>query len=188
MLGNDIVDLNTAGKDSNWRRRGYLEKVFTSYEQNLISCSSNPDLLVWILWSIKESVYKAHFRIYQFREFAPKKIEITDIKIKEETAVAEAFYHNKKYYSKTAISDSFVHSIVLNEPLKFSEIKTAIFKTGSRDYTSLLINKNLIDQSDIVEKTQDGIPNIVSREEGVKIPISISHHGDFLGIIIKDLS
>jgi hypothetical protein len=34
---NDIVDLALARKESNWKRPGYLNKIFTTKEQLLIS-------------------------------------------------------------------------------------------------------------------------------------------------------
>ena len=33
MIGNDIVDLNLAERQSNWQRPGFLEKQFTIQEQ-----------------------------------------------------------------------------------------------------------------------------------------------------------
>ena len=35
MIGNDIVDLKQAAKDSNWQRPRFLDKVFTKHEQDL---------------------------------------------------------------------------------------------------------------------------------------------------------
>ncbi len=60
MIGNDVVDLALAKVESNWQRKGYLDKLFTTKEQNLIFCSENPTIMVWILWSRKEAVYKIH--------------------------------------------------------------------------------------------------------------------------------
>jgi hypothetical protein len=37
VIGNDIVDLALARKESNWKRPGYLNKIFTTKEQLLIS-------------------------------------------------------------------------------------------------------------------------------------------------------
>ena len=36
MIGNDVVDLELAKKESNWQRRGFLSKIFTKNEQRLI--------------------------------------------------------------------------------------------------------------------------------------------------------
>jgi hypothetical protein len=33
MIGNDVVDLALAQKESNWKRKGFLNKLFTSVEQ-----------------------------------------------------------------------------------------------------------------------------------------------------------
>lgn len=186
MLGNDIVDLKIAGKESNWRRSGYLEKIFTKFEQNIIKDSLNPDLVVWILWSIKESVYKAHNRISLIYEFAPSKIEIENLKISEKSASAEISYHKTQYFSKTEYSKHFVHTIAIKDSLNFFGIKILGLKTTSRDYTNILLKKNLIKNSQKVQKTNDGIPNIVTETEGNEIPISISHHGSYLGIIINN--
>ena len=52
MIGNDVVDLELALKKSNWKRKGYLDKVFTKYEQLRIIKSDNPNNMIWNLWSI----------------------------------------------------------------------------------------------------------------------------------------
>jgi phosphopantetheinyl transferase (holo-ACP synthase) len=53
VIGNDIVDLALARKESNWKRPGYLNKIFTTKEQLLISSAENPNTMVWNLWSRK---------------------------------------------------------------------------------------------------------------------------------------
>jgi hypothetical protein len=40
VIGNDIVDL-AARKESNWKRPGYLNKIFTTKEQLLISSAES---------------------------------------------------------------------------------------------------------------------------------------------------
>ena len=49
MIGNDIVDLDLAQKKSNWRRKGFLNKIFTLQEQSLIHNDFNPERMVWNL-------------------------------------------------------------------------------------------------------------------------------------------
>ena len=36
MIGNDIIDLSLAETESNWQRKGFLEKQFTAKEQAII--------------------------------------------------------------------------------------------------------------------------------------------------------
>lgn len=187
MLGNDIIDLNRANAESNWRRKGYFKKVFTLFEQELIKNSSHPDLLVWILWSIKESVYKAHFRITQIWEFAPVKIEIKDINFTKQSAIGEVQYRNDKFFINTLIAGNFVHSIALTDNLNLAEMQILTIKTKSRDYDVILRDRKIINKAQSVIKTSDGIPNIVTDGEALKHPMSISHHGDYLGVIIMNL-
>ena len=63
MIGNDVIDLTLANQESNWKRKGFLQKLFSASEQQRILKSANPSQMVWILWSIKESVYKANLRM-----------------------------------------------------------------------------------------------------------------------------
>jgi phosphopantetheinyl transferase (holo-ACP synthase) len=58
MIGNDIVDLSLAPKESNWKRKGFLDKIFTKNEQLRIIKSDNPENMVWNLWTRKEAAYK----------------------------------------------------------------------------------------------------------------------------------
>ena len=74
MIGNDIVDLQLARKESNWQRPRFLQKIFTEEEQHFIHTSSDKDVAVWLLWTGKESVYKIIARLEKRRFFAPKKI------------------------------------------------------------------------------------------------------------------
>ena len=37
MIGNDIVDLDLARKESNWKRKGFLDKIFSLQEQQFDS-------------------------------------------------------------------------------------------------------------------------------------------------------
>mgnify|MGYP003583470498 CR=1 FL=1 len=43
MIGNDIVDLVLAKKESNWKRNRFLDKIFTIKEQVLIVDAENPE-------------------------------------------------------------------------------------------------------------------------------------------------
>ena len=58
MIGNDIVDLALAKKESNWKRNRFLDKIFTQKEQLLIANAINPEIMIWNLWTRKEAAYK----------------------------------------------------------------------------------------------------------------------------------
>ena len=75
MLGNDIVDLQLAAKQGNWRRKGYLQKIFTSQEQDLISNATDQNQIVWLLWSMKEAAYKIVTIEIGERFYSPRSFE-----------------------------------------------------------------------------------------------------------------
>lgn len=111
MIGNDIVDLELAKTQSNWKRKGYLDKIFTKNEQLLILNSVNPDETVWNLWSRKEAAYKIYNRISGIRIYNPLQFECFD----SEKLTGTVRFQDVIYYTKTEINSHFVHTVsVLN--------------------------------------------------------------------------
>lgn len=74
MIGNDIVDLNLSRVQSNWKRKGFLEKQYTPLEQKQIFSSKHPELCLWRFWTMKEAVYKVIVQDHKQRFFDPKKL------------------------------------------------------------------------------------------------------------------
>ena len=75
MIGNDIIDLSLAKTQSNWQRKGFLEKQFSANEQQLILAATNSFILVWRFWSMKEAAYKIFTQQNEIRFFAPKNFD-----------------------------------------------------------------------------------------------------------------
>ena len=100
-IGNDIVDLNLAKTQSNWQRKGFLEKQFTQKEQNEILNAENPFLKVWLFWSMKEAAYKCYTQKFKERFFAPQKFECSLIFKEAGTVVFEGvtFYTTSFFLS-----------------------------------------------------------------------------------------
>ncbi|WP_293744717.1 4'-phosphopantetheinyl transferase superfamily protein [uncultured Pedobacter sp.] len=134
MLGNDIVDLDLAKIQSNWRRKNYLDKIFTPKEQSLITSANNPDEMVWLLWSMKESAYKIHNRKTGIRDFAPKNFSCT-IHADSYGAVS---IDNYTYFTKSNIQTAFIHTIAAPVYNKLEKIKVAIYELPDHpnDYKS----------------------------------------------------
>ncbi|MES2827505.1 MAG: 4'-phosphopantetheinyl transferase superfamily protein [Bacteroidota bacterium] len=111
MIGIDIVDLAQAEKDSNWKRSGYLNKLFTTEEQFMISSDIQPDILVWLLWTMKEAAYKIHSNHNKLREFAPVKLVCSNLIIYDDTATGNVSYNDQLYFTKSIIAGDYIHSI-----------------------------------------------------------------------------
>lgn len=157
MIGNDVIDLELAKKESNWKRKGFLTKLFTSFEQELIAKATNQEEMVWMLWSMKESVYKAYQRINYNEGFYPTKIEILEINAKNESIIQ---LFGTLFYGKTSSNSDFIKTIVVLNKVDFERIEVL----NTSEY----------------KKNENGLPMCLNSNK----PISVSHHGRFKEIIV----
>lgn len=156
MIGNDVVDLILARKESNWKRKGFLNKLFTTAEQQLISKATNQEEMVWMLWSIKESVYKAYQRINYNEGFYPTKIEIISLNSKKES-VTKLF--DTFFYGETYVNTEIITTVVLHNKNDFNKIAYSKCKLYTKNSNNLPV---------------DALSNK---------PISVSHHGRHTEIV-----
>jgi len=163
MIGNDIVDLALARKESNWKRNGFLDKIFTKNEQLLILNAKNPDVIVWNLWSRKEAAYKIYNRQTNIRGYFPLQLECFDLEIIDGIIFGKVIVKDFVYYTKTVVSTEFINTIAVESIKDFTSITT-------------LENRKKIQKN-------NGIPNYNEIENSGSSPISISHHGRFEQII-----
>lgn len=155
MIGNDVIDLALASKQSNWRRTGFLQKIFTDDEQLLIENSTNPELLIWNLWSRKEAAYKIFNRETGIRSFMPKQLEC----IYTNEILGLVLCNGNCYYTSTTIENDFLHTIAATELAYLEQIISIDTKTA------------------IIKK--EGVPFLRSNDEIALQPVSISHHGRY---------
>lgn len=163
MIGNDIIDLDLARKESNWQRKGFLNKIFTENEQLLILNAQNPEIMIWSLWSRKEAVYKIYNRQTQIRGYFPLLLECIDLNIVDESVLGKVHINNLIYFTKTKITDQYINTIAVENVLDFDKVK-------------ILKNREKI-------QINNGVPNFYEKENRAPKPVSISHHGRFEQII-----
>ncbi|MES2455976.1 MAG: 4'-phosphopantetheinyl transferase superfamily protein [Bacteroidota bacterium] len=135
MIGNDIVDLVQADKDSNWQRKGFLDKLFTAEEQFLISSDIQAPLMVWLLWSMKEAAYKINSRQSKLRLFAPIKLVCNNLIVLNDKATGQVSYENQVYFTATEIhGQDYVHTLASDQKpeLEAARISIMNFQTGYR--------------------------------------------------------
>ena len=163
MIGNDIIDLALARKESNWQRNGFLNKIFTLKEQLLILKSNNPELTVWNLWSRKEAAYKIYNRQTQIRAYIPLQLECFDTELKDGFIYGEVICNHYIYYTKTSITSDYIETVAVFNPTDFDKIKT--LKTSNK-----VIKIN-------------GVPSYFDIKSNIWKPVSKSHHGRFESVI-----
>ncbi|HEU4790463.1 MAG TPA: 4'-phosphopantetheinyl transferase superfamily protein [Flavobacterium sp.] len=159
MIGNDIVDLDLAQKESNWKRKGFLDKIFSLQEQRLILNNSNPELMVWNLWSRKEAAYKIYNRETGINGYFPGRLQCHYKDEISGTVSIDDFV----FYTQTYITDFYIYSIAVSKIDFFNKIK------------SLESLENI--------KKENGIPYILDVVSNTIGPVSITHHGRFKKII-----
>ncbi len=163
MIGNDIVDLTLAKKESNWKRKGFLDKIFTPKEQLMISNAENKEVMVWNLWSRKEAAYKIYNRKTQIRGYFPLQIECFNLEIIDGFCFGKVVLKEDLYFTKTEITSQYIHTIAVENIQDFGSIET-------------------LNNLENIQKN-NGIPNYFSGNNLDLKPVSISHHGRFEQII-----
>ena len=193
MIGNDLVDLKLAAKQSNWQRKGFLDKLFTSKEQGYILDSDNPFETVWLLWSMKESAYKAYLQTHNERFFAPKKLVCNLISKNKGTVLI----NKKLFFTESKIGEVFIYTVAFSEKYN-NKFLTDCFRfehldfknQQSKTYQKVLeafANKLKLPVAQLkIEKNSQGVPQIFWGEMLLNHMFSLTHHGKFGAFCIGD--
>ena len=163
MIGNDVIDIIQSRHESNWQRKGFIQKLFTIEEQLLITTHFNPEIMVWLLWSMKEAAYKIYNRQTKVREYIPKKLSCSLHLQNASFSTGQVSCGENVYYTKTSISKESIHTIAVSNPENFK-------------YVSEIQNKNII-------KDQYGIPYLPTTLPHLSHDVSVSHHGRFEKVV-----
>jgi phosphopantetheinyl transferase (holo-ACP synthase) len=206
--GNDIVALRA----TNPRRTGsvrFFSRILAAGELSLFSQQAFPDLpfdhYVWLLWSIKESVYKYEQRIRPGLAFAPLKITVDkllpprgDVPRPRKNVLPpnnDEFYKAivvsdaRTLYSRSIIRDGMIASVV-SEDENFehtrwgvTSIEHSTYADQSASVRALAIGElnTVLSRNNLrIEKNRFGVPVIRDEEEVLDIPLSLAHHGHYV--------
>ncbi len=192
MTGNDIVDMAVAAAESSWKRKGFLEKIFTLSEQQYIREASSPEEMVWRLWSMKESAYKIYTRQYGGRFFAPQKINCTVLSI----SAGIADINKLIYHTTTSTDGKYMYSIARPGEPGSDLLMNCCFRIRGICFAKQqqFIYKRMISQYAIASgkekseieliKDRNDIPFLYCRQDQRSIPVSITHHGNYAAFTI----
>lgn len=191
MTGNDIVDIQVAAAESNWRRKGFLEKICTPQEQLYINNAATPDSMVWRLWTMKESAYKIYTRQYGGRFFAPQKFSCTILS----DARGVVTINSVSYQTITITAKDLIYTIAIIKGTESSELINSCFTLPETDLSNqqqYIYNKIInhfhyftgeLKKNISVIKDKNGIP-FLNCSYNLQIPVSITHHGHFAAFTI----
>lgn len=193
MTGNDIVDRATAAAESNWKRKGFLEKIFSLQEQQYIREAALPDEMVWKLWTMKESAYKIYTRQYGGRFFAPQKFTCTILT----RSTGKVNINNISYHTTTNSAKNYIYSIARQDAMDMISLINCWFVIPKIQHTiqrRFIYEKMIANYAWVtgrakkdmsVIKDKNGIPSLYCSNDNTAIPVSITHHGHFAAFTIN---
>jgi phosphopantetheinyl transferase (holo-ACP synthase) len=183
MIGNDIVDLKIAAKESNWKRSRYLNKVFSIAEQGLILNSENQSQMLWLLWSMKEAAYKIYIQQSGIRIFNPIKLTC-ELVSKGEGIV---HYNQNHYVTKSEINDTTISTVAYSEVPKKTlyqgfTFQNMAYNTQSNIARQQLLKtfsnlKNLPVEKLEIKTDENSVPRLFYNGNKQRDSFSIAHHG-----------
>ena len=199
MIGNDVVDIVLASTESNWRRPGFLEKIFTGQEQFCILNSASPDFTVWLLWSMKESTYKIHVRQFRQSFFVPLKFKCRlkygspntyegNVVCGNSGYKTTSEYFNGSIFTLAFTKDYLAENNIIYKKLRFSN---KYYCTQHKEiYFSVLkkisgLKGKPLEQFNI-KKNFYGIPEILNNGQKLNMSLSLSHHGRYGAYVIAE--
>jgi len=194
MVGNDIIDLNLADRHA-WKRKRYLDKVFTASEQRLIQNSNDPGTLLWILWSMKESAYKLHVREHFYQALNPTKflcffdqeLEFASGDSSQGRVEGRVRAGDQVFLTNTIFNQDCIHTLALiNSRVKIQgDMMSGDCPNQLREKLVEALVESCSTPSDLTcnevkfHKDKNGIPFVTDEKRSFSKACSISHHGKF---------
>ena len=210
--GNDIVDLRLTNADRTNQSR-FFSKILSPSEQHYAPSGLLFELYVWLLWTVKESVYKYFKRLIPDLTFSPPRIVIDQLFSPEATLNFDglnefcekdippnAFYHGKAglaqdfVFFRSIITEDFIVTIVDSDPgfsktywgMRTDENADAESHSAEvRSFSLKRLNKVLNTANLRFEKNPAGYPVLLHQNKQLNIPVSFAHHGRFVAYCFK---
>ena len=190
--GNDIVDLSATDPLRTCSYRFY-SRIISSEEKALYDqLGGLPfDNYVWLLWSIKESVYKYTSRTDVGLVFAPLTIPILHLHLPSGDGFYKSMviYGSEILYSRSIITNRLIVTVVSNDEnfdrtwWGFRSVDEAGYADQSASVRTFALGKlaTALSRADLkIEKTAAGYPVVLDGNGLLDISLSLAHHGHFV--------
>lgn len=182
MIGNDVVDLRRAELDSNWQRKGYLAKICTLKEQQMILAAEKPSVMLWLIWTMKEASCKIVQRKTGIRSYVPLSFSCEELQTDALQASGKVSYFQEVFQTRSEIQDSFIHSAAVSDLKDFEQLHLQYLRNSSGYREEF----NSLSKLYLLAGTPSGLPELTHQLTGHKHAVSVSHHGDYLAVIYSD--
>jgi phosphopantetheinyl transferase (holo-ACP synthase) len=205
-VGNDVVALNSVNLATTVQPNFY-NKILSALELSLYRTFFSDltfSTYVWLLWSIKESVYKCAKRLEPQLIFSPARtivqslippvssyiINLEGDKLEQLDFDERLFYKgqihigNKVYCSRSFINNDIIHTVVNNQSdfsqtswgvKKVAESWTELQSTSVREFALARLGQVLNNQNLSIVKSDVGYP-LLLQTQYADLPLTFSHH------------
>jgi len=190
--GNDIVDLSATDPLRTCNPRFY-SRIISSEEKTLYDQWGELtfDNYVWLLWSIKESVYKYTSRTDTGLIFAPLNIPVLQLTAPAGDGFYKSMviYGSEILYSRSIITNRLIVTVVCNDEnfdrtwWGFRSVEQTAYADQSASVRTFALGKlhSALSRADLrIEKTTAGYPILLDGIGRLDIPLSLAHHGHFV--------
>ncbi|AMR31290.1 hypothetical protein A0256_07560 [Mucilaginibacter sp. PAMC 26640] len=216
--GNDIVSF-AATNFKRTKQPAFYSKILSEPEIAAIgeryASLLSIEVYVWLLWSVKEAVYKFQKRLYPETMFSPTRIIITRLQspVKPQSGfdagtlegigfsidtswAGVATVGPYRLYFRSLVCNDLLHTVV--NPLDdFDNVYWGIQKIAdsSSPSQSAAVRAFALNRVQSVysltklqiEKDEQGIPLVTGFKQGTVLPVSFSHHGHFIAYSFNTL-
>jgi len=204
MLGNDVVDLRDRDADYATYRAGFDARVFGEPERSAIQAGPDSSRIRWRLWSAKEAAYKAARRIDSSTSFSPICFAVDLGDASDPTATvrhgaahfAVRFHDGRDFIHAVALSlqpvapsIDRVTTLAIDGVFDAMLIGHARIASATPDRQSVLARAHAaealaarweVDPAAIGFERVGRIPEILLAGRPTGVPVSLSHHGDYV--------
>ena len=176
MLGNDVVCLRHFGQHHRTRQARYRRKVYTARELGWLD-RLPPSQADAIAWAMKESAYKAYFRLRPQPLMSPKRFEIMALSPVDSSYEGKVQTPVGPFDMVVELTADYVHAVATQPgfPLRFqSDVVRAT------DAWQVLVRRRGVPVT--IRKDAHGIPNLY--EGNRRFPLSMSHDHGWLAFVV----
>lgn len=201
--GNDIIALHAIDKKRT-RDTGFYSKIISVEEEALYELEAFASMpfehFVWLLWSVKESVYKYEKRTDTDLIFSPTRIIVGQIDLPsgsgEGFCTGTVCHGTAVLYFRSKIHPEYIATVVAGEE-GFDNVWWGVQRIDDpayahqskmvRDLARQRLNTVCPGDDLYIGKSPSGYPVVLQNGREMKIPVSFAHHGCFVAYSFSGL-
>jgi phosphopantetheinyl transferase (holo-ACP synthase) len=190
MIGNDVVDLGDPESGAEALHPRFDGRVFDGTERILIEASLHPERTRWLLWSAKESAYKAARKEDPGTVFSPVRFVVRI----EGEARASVAVGARRFHVDLVAQVDHVHGVARGARDPSGAVSTALAKLPERSGWNEAVRRLAIAtlspllgvEPEHLAIHRDGrIPTLWIRGTRSAADLSLSHHGRFVAFACR---